>query len=181
MQKKIVVLNGSPRPYGNTAALISSFIKGAESSHSDVIRFDIYKMDIHPCLGCCCGGNNRDWPCVQKDGMQEIYKAFVDAEVICFASPLYFCTVSGHLKTVIDRLFAIWELNPSCTCAPKECVLLMTAGSDDFAVSVFWYEHLVKRLGWKSRGKVLCGEVFHIGDIENSPKLDEAYHLGRTL
>ena len=52
MGKKIIVLNGSPRANGNTAALAAHFIKGAESAGHDVRRFDLQKMDIKPCLGC---------------------------------------------------------------------------------------------------------------------------------
>ena len=51
MSKKIVVLNGSPRPKGNTAALIDQFVKGAGEAGHQVSRFDLFKMDIHPCLG----------------------------------------------------------------------------------------------------------------------------------
>ncbi len=54
--KKIMILNGSPRAKGNTAALIDSFTKGAESAGHEVVRFDLQKMNIHGCLGCCGGG-----------------------------------------------------------------------------------------------------------------------------
>ena len=52
MAKKIVILNGSPRPSGNTAALIEAFTKGAEQAGNGVVRFEVCKMNIHPCLGC---------------------------------------------------------------------------------------------------------------------------------
>ena len=57
MGKKIIVLNGSPRVNGNTAALAAHFIKGAESAGHEVRRFDLQKMDIKPCLGCCAGAH----------------------------------------------------------------------------------------------------------------------------
>ena len=71
MAKKIVILNGSPRPSGNTAALIEAFTKGAEQAGNGVVRFDVCKMNIHPCLGCCGGGKLSlihiwgcgRWPC----------------------------------------------------------------------------------------------------------------------
>ena len=49
MGKKIIILNGSPRQKGNTAGLIEAFTKGAESSGNTVMRFDLQKMNIHPC------------------------------------------------------------------------------------------------------------------------------------
>ena len=63
MSKKIMILNGSPRPKGNTAALIRSFTEGAEAAGHSVTRFDLQKMDIHPCLGCCGGGKDPESPC----------------------------------------------------------------------------------------------------------------------
>ena len=50
--KKIIVLNGSPRKKGNTAALISAFTKGAEEAGHTVTTFNLQEMDIHPCIGC---------------------------------------------------------------------------------------------------------------------------------
>lgn len=52
MGKKIVILNGSPRAKGNTAGLIDAFAKGAEQAGHEIVRFDLQRMDIHPCLGC---------------------------------------------------------------------------------------------------------------------------------
>lgn len=69
MGKKIVVLNGSPRPKGNTAMLIEAFSQGAEASGNSVTRFDLVKMNIKPCIGCMKGGKDPVSPCVQKDDM----------------------------------------------------------------------------------------------------------------
>ena len=55
MAKKIIVLNGSPRPKGNTSALIEEFKRGAEEAGSAVTVFELDKMDIHGCKGCFGG------------------------------------------------------------------------------------------------------------------------------
>ena len=67
MSKKICILNGSPRSNGNTKELIKSFTKGAEAAGHEVTCFDLQKMNIHGCLGCCNGGKDEECPCVQKD------------------------------------------------------------------------------------------------------------------
>lgn len=89
MGKKIIILNGSPRPKGNTAALIHSFTEGAKAAGHNVTRFDLQKMDIHPCLGCCSGGKDPESPCTQKDDMLKIYPAYKEADIVVLASPLY--------------------------------------------------------------------------------------------
>lgn len=95
MGKRIVILNGSPRAAGNTAALIRAFTRGAEEAGHAVQCFDLQKLNIHPCLGCCCGGKDPESPCVQKDDMERIYPAYKAADVVCLASPLYYWTISG--------------------------------------------------------------------------------------
>ncbi len=55
MSKKIVILNGSPRKAGNTAALTAQFTKGAEEAGNTVTEFFLDGMDIHGCKGCFGG------------------------------------------------------------------------------------------------------------------------------
>lgn len=64
--KKIVILNGSPRTNGNTKALIEHFTKGAKSAGNEVACFDLQKMNIHGCLGCCKGGQNPESPVFKR-------------------------------------------------------------------------------------------------------------------
>ncbi len=72
--------------------------------------FDLDKMEIHSCKGCLNAGKNSKSPCNQKDDMEQIYAVFENADVVVFASPLYFWTITGTLKTAADRLYA--ELFP---------------------------------------------------------------------
>ncbi len=181
MGKKIVILNGSPRPTGNTAALVQAFTEGAESVGHEVTRYDLQKMNIHPCLGCCGGGKDPDSPCVQKDDMLQIYPAYKEADLVCLASPLYYWTISGQLKCAFDRLFAVAECNENLANPIKESVLLMAAEGHGFEESVYWYDRLMNHLGWTDKGKVLCGGVFNVGDIAGNEKLEEAKRLGASL
>lgn len=181
MGKKIIILNGSPRAGGNTAALVQAFADGAMAAGHEVARFDLQKMEIHPCLGCCGGGKDPNRPCVQQDDMSKIYPAYREADLVCLASPLYYWTVSGQLKCAFDRLFAVAECSEDLANPVKECVLLMAAEGHGYEETTFWYDRLMEHLGWTDRGKVLCGGVFHIGDIQGNPKLDEAYQLGSNL
>lgn len=90
MSKKIVILNGSPRKNGNTAALVKAFKEGAEASGNQVALFQLDSMTIHGCKGCFGGHSSQDCPCVQHDDMDLIYPVIKDSDVIVFASPLYY-------------------------------------------------------------------------------------------
>ena len=104
MSKKICILNGSPHLNGNTKELIKHFVKGAEEAGHQVTCFDLQKMNIHPCLGCCGGGKDCNSPCVQKDDMDKIYPIYKDADLVVLASPLYYWTISSQLKAAFDRM-----------------------------------------------------------------------------
>lgn len=181
MSKKIIVLNGSPRRNGNTAALVRSFLEGAEASGHTVKEFFLGSMNIHGCKGCFGGGKDPDHPCVQRDDMDLIYPAYKEADIVVLASPLYYWTISGPLKTTFDRLFAVAECDPNLANPRKESALLMAAEGYGFEETLYWYDHLEQHLGWKSLGKVLCGGVMDLGDISGRAELHEAYELGRSI
>lgn len=167
-----MVLNGAARKNGNTAALIKAFAEGAESAGNAVQEFYLQDMDIHGCMGCeRCSRVKKGTahPCVQPDDMQKINKVFEQADVVVFASPVYFWTISGPLKTAADRLYA--ELRHlGYGGFPRESVLLMTAGGSDYSQALTWYRTFERNLGWKN-----CGEVLGTG------KTKEAYSLGKTI
>ena len=181
MSKKIMILNGSPRRNGNTSELVHSFMEGAESTGNTVTEFFLDSMDIHGCKGCFGGGKNSESPCVQKDDMDKIYDAYREADIVVLATPLYYWTISGQLKTAFDRLFAVAECDPNYRNPQKDSVLLMAAEGNEFEETLNWYNHLEKHLGWKSLGKVLCGGVMAVGDIKNKPELQEAFELGKSI
>ncbi len=184
MARNIVILNGSPRIKGNTAALADAFTRGAEEAGHTVVRFDLQKLDIHPCSGCWGGGKDPQSPCVQKDGMEQIYAAFNTADVVVFASPVYYWSFSAQLKMVLDRLLAVMESRPTFSMPARDCVLLLAAASDtpeNFAPVVGFYETMVARLQWKDLGRVCAGGVMKPGDIDGKPALEEARALGASL
>lgn len=181
MGKKIIILNGSPRKSGNTAALTAAFAKGAEESGNQVTEFFIDGKNIKGCKGCFGGGKDCSCPCVQKDDMNKIYPLYKDADIVVLASPLYYWSISGQLKIAFDRLFAIAECNENYQNPPKNSVLIMAAEGDGFEESEYWYDRLEKHIGWKSIGKVLCGGVMNIGDINGNEKLEEARRLGAFI
>lgn len=181
MGKKIVILNGSPRKNGNTVTLINAFVEGANEAGHSVRVFNLQEMDIHPCLGCCGGGKDIESPCVQKDDMLKIYPAYRDADMVIFATPLYYWTISGQLKCAIDRLFAIAECNEDYSNPKKDCALIMAAEGHGFEETLYWYDRLMNHLGWTDKGKVLCGGVFNVGDIEGNEKIREAFEFGKNL
>ena len=181
MSKKIIILNGSPRQNGNTAALIAAFTKGAEESGNSVTSFFLDGMKINGCKGCYGGGKNPDSPCVQKDDMELIYPVYKDADVVVMASPLYYWNLSGQLRTAFDRLFAVAEGNTGHKNPKKGCILLMAAGGNGFDEVELYFNKLMEHVSWDNLGAVLAGGVHGIGDIADKPELEQAYRLGAQI
>ena len=151
MGKKIIVLNGAARKNGNTAILVDAFVDGAKASGNQVKIFYLDGMDIHSCKGCLRAGKDSKHPCSQRDDMDQIYAEFAEADVVVFASPVYFWTVTGTLKTAADRLYAELECL-GYSGFPKQSVLLMTADGGDYSQAVTWYRTYERNLGWRNLG-----------------------------
>ncbi|MDO5537602.1 MAG: flavodoxin family protein [Desulfovibrionaceae bacterium] len=184
MSRNILILNGSPRLRGNTSMLCKAFAEGAASAGHTVTRFDLARLDIRGCLGCAKGGKDPSSPCVQKDGMRDIYPAYHAADTVVLASPMYYWAVSGQLKTAFDRLFAAAECNPGYANPVKDCALVMAAEGDtpeNWKPVLDWYHALTGFIGWRDLGTVLAGGVFEAGAVAGRPILEEAFRFGQGL
>ncbi len=99
---KILAFTGSPRKNGNSKIMLNHFLKGAEADIAKVEIIDPYKININHCLGCLkC---NIIKKCVQKNDEWNILSAkILAADVIVFASPVYFHHFPAPIKTILDR------------------------------------------------------------------------------
>ncbi len=97
----ILVLNGSPRK-GNTYTAIQAFTKGV-SQENTVEVVDTYKLHIAPCKACgVCQCQNG---CIDKDDTNMIVDKIENADMIVFASPVYWWGITAQLKMVIDKCY----------------------------------------------------------------------------
>lgn len=126
MARKTLILNGSPRPQGNTAALIAVL---KEHLEGEVIELSAFRSNIAPCVDCrSCWKTAR---CAVKDEMQVIYDDDFDNFVI--ASPVYYSTLPGSVLSVMSRLqpwhAAKYFLNAPLSPRPKKSAAILTGGA----------------------------------------------------
>lgn len=100
---KTIVLFGSPRNNGNTKAMLDAFLSEAYGS---IEIINVYEKVIYPCTDCRYCYNKKE--CRIKDDMQDIYTKIDEADNIVIASPIYFNSLPGPLKTLIDRFQVYW-------------------------------------------------------------------------
>ena len=189
---KIVVLTGSPRKNGNSAYLAEQFIKGAEEKGHDVFRFDCAFKQVEPCRACNrCGMDgpcifNDDFqelrgPCIFNDDFQELRPHLIEADMVVFATPMYYFSISAQMKRVIDRFYAI---NGQIKGASKKAAFLMTyadTAKKEAEPMLVHYHTLMDYLGWTSVSEVVASGVWMAGSVRNTDYPQQAYQLGRSL
>ena len=179
LQMKIVILQGSPNKKGSTNILAENFSQGAKAAGHSVIRFDLTDMDIRPCTGCVTCG--YEGPCVLRDDNQKIREAVLDADMIVFATPLYYYGMSAQLKTVIDRFCAY---NSSITRKRMKSALLAVAWNSDswtFDALESHYRTLVRYLDLQDQGMVLGKDCGTPSMTKHSRYPKMVYKLGNQL
>ncbi len=190
--KKILVVIGGGRPGGNTAQLADAFVRGAEEAGHHVEQISLVKTEVKGCLGCnaCRYGK----PCIIKDGFNDIAPKIKEADLVVFASPLYFWTISSRIKAFIERFYCIAEedANPPQgryeKYPVKDSALLMTAADNLFwtfeqAVSYYRFA-IVNYIGFNDKGMVLakdCGSTNGKPEIDKTDYLKQAYEFGKTV
>ena len=190
--KNVLVIQGGGRPRGNTAQLVESFVKGVTEAGHQAEIVSLIKNEVKGCLGynACRYGK----PCIQKDGFNGLVPKIKETDLIVFASPLYFWTVSARIKAFIERFYCIAEEdgNPPFghyeKYPVKDCALLMTAADNFFwtfeqAVSYYQFA-LVNYIGFHDKGMLLaggCGDTNGKPQIGQTTRLQAAYEFGKNI
>lgn len=190
--KKILVILGGGRANGNTNQLVDAFIHGARDAGHEVEEISLLKTQVQGCLGCnaCRYGK----PCIQKDDFNALVPKIKEADLLVFASPLLFWTISSKLKAFIERFYCLaqedahppygrYEKYPV-----KDAALLMTSADDLFwtyeqAIAYYRFT-IINYIGFQDKGMLLaggCGDTNGLPQIANTNYLQKAYEFGFTI
>jgi len=179
MSKNVLILSSSPRKNGNSDILCDEFAKGAAESGNKVEKIFLKDKKINYCTGCgAC--TERAGRCSQQDDMTEIREKMIKADVIVFATPIYFYTMSGQMKTFIDRCcFFYTELHD------KDFYYIMTAADND--------KRAMERALAEFKGFVVCLEnikekgciygtgVWKKAEVLETNAMKQAYEAGKQI
>ncbi len=179
MGKKVIVISASFRKNGNSDRLADEFARGAADAGNDVEKISLSGKKIAFCRGCfAC---QKTGQCIINDDAVEIEQKILVADVVVWATPIYYYEMAGQMKTLIDRLNPLY---------PKDYrfrdVYLLSVATDDGAYTPKRAEEGVK--GWVEcfekasfKGSVFCGGVTDPGDILGREELAQAYNMGRIV
>ena len=187
MAKNIMVVVGSPRKKGNSAALAAEVVKGARAEGAKVEIFFLHQLDIKPCTACDSCRRKLRSDCVIDDDMKRrLYPALKAADAIVIASPIYWFTVSAQTKLFMDRWYALGgDEGYSALKGKKFGVVLSYADADPFssgAVNALrTFQDAFRYLDAELVGSVY-GSAWKAGEIRaNETVMQAAGELGRDL
>jgi multimeric flavodoxin WrbA len=178
---RILAVLGSPRKGGNTEILVDEILTGAQAKGHAAERLRLYDYEIAPCLDCrACKREVSGYTCALSDGMGEIYAKLEKADIIIFATPIYWYGPTAKMKLFIDRLrpyiasrklvgrrglIVVPSEEGAACCGP---LLQMFAMSFDY-------------LGLEHAGSLLA-QAYEKGEITKRPgELERAREMGLSL
>lgn len=177
--KKVLVISTSLRKNGNSETLAKYFADGAVSAGNETELISLAGKTINFCRGCLACQKLQK--CVISDDSDEIVEKMKNADVICFASPIYYYEMSGQMKVLLDRTNPLYPSDYKF----RDIYFLSSAAENESGVD----EKAVNGLqGWidcfekaQLKGTVFAGGVNNIGDIKKHTALKSAFELGKNV
>ncbi len=178
--KKVLIISASPRKGGNSEILADEFAEGAREAGHEVKKVCLYDKTINFCKGClACQKTQR---CVIHDDANAIVQKMKDADVLAFATPIYYYEMCGQMKTMLDRANPLFPSDY----AFRDIYLLASAADAEESAA----DGAVNGLkGWiacfekaQLKGVIRGVGAANPGDIrKKSSKLEEARTMGKNV
>ena len=179
MSKQVIAFSTGYRKGGNSDRMAQEFVKGAREAGHEAEHICFSGIHMECCRGCfAC---QKTAKCVIHDDVDEILKKMKTADVVAFATPVYFYGMCGTMKTFLDRTYPLF---PGDYCF-RDIYLLAAAGEDLETTAQGTVEGVS---GWircfdKTRlaDVIFAGGIMEKGEIEKHPALTRAYQAGKNL
>ena len=179
MGKKVTVITSSLRNGSNSDILAQAFADGARDAGNEVNVISLKNKNIRFCIGClACQASGK---CVMQDDVAEIMAEVKESDVLAFASPVYYYSISGQLKTLLDRL------NPLFADEYRFCdIYFLSVAHEDETTTVEGAETAIQ--GWVdcfSEARLVktffAGGVGAPREIKDHKALQQAYETGKSI
>lgn len=171
---KVLALNGSPRKrISATSRILEALLAGMQDAGAETTLVQLAALDLRTCVGCYTCWVATPGECIHRDrdGMAGIMTAYREADVVVFGTPLYHFSMTGLMKTFLDRLLpelepwlvqdphrASWTSHPRRHRGPARAFLVSPCGfpdEDQFAPLVHTFRYIAGRHHWTWMGELL--------------------------
>lgn len=178
--KKVLVISTTMRKGGNSELLAEEFASGAKSVGHNVEVVSLRDKTISFCIGCLACQKTKK--CVICDDASEIATKMLSADVIVFATPIYFYEMCGQMKTLLDRT----NQNFSAKYSYRDIYLIATAADatqDAMDGAIKGLQGWVDCFGNTKIANVLYGVgVTDVGEVKSHAKLlKQAFDMGTKV
>lgn len=177
--KKLVVVSSSPRKDGNSETLAKEFMRGAMDAGNEAELIILRDYDLKHCTGCySCAKTGK---CFINDGMGEISQKLTQADAIVFATPVYFYSMCGQLKVMIDRLV------PSYRNIHADIYMIATQYDSDKEIMEMTFDAIRGATKYcfancEEKGLIYGTELWEKQDASvRSDYLEQAYNMGKNI
>ncbi len=172
----IVIICSSMR-VGNSFKLCDSFEQGAKEAGNTIRRINLRDINLKFCVSCCDCYNIGQ--CTLSDDMNSLYSCIQQADILVFATPIYFGEISGQLKVFLDRLYPIYQnLNA------KKAYVIATCYANDKSVidkSIYAIHRFLEDAGNIPIAGVIYGENTDEANDITQAQLVAAYKVGKEI
>ncbi|RUM47764.1 MAG: flavodoxin family protein [Hyperthermus sp.] len=190
MRVRVLGINGSPRKYGNSARMLLVALHAARRLGASTTIIHLYDYKIAPCQGCYsdspleCYFPKHGCPILRgEDEFKRLAEAILSSDVILVSTPVYWFNVSGHLKTLIDRLTALENMihHTGRSLLEGKVAGLMAAGEEaGAAAALSWLALTFNMMGvhipaWGTAYYHGRGDV-----LESKEAVNDSYNVGRV-
>ena len=144
---KVIAINGSPRKKWNTHILLEKCLEGAKEAGAETEIIHLYDIQFKGCTSCftCKLKGNTVRKCVMKDALEPVLQKICDCDALVLGSPIYFTSVTGEIKSFMERLFfpyTSYEGKPSSFGKKINTALIYTMNAPSFALRLIGYTKL---------------------------------------
>ena len=169
---KIAVFNGSPRKE-NTSAMVQAFREGAEAAGHEVAEYQVGRMKIAGCMACEYCHTKGEGACVQKDDFEKILPAYKEADMIVFASPIYYFVMSAQMESAIQRLYCIGKPLK----AKKGALLLSSHSPGVYDAAIAQFKGFTAYVNMENAGVITA----HGDENKSDSKMNEIREFAQKL
>ncbi len=178
MSKNVLLISSTPRKGGNSDLLCDEFVRGAQNAGHKAEKIWLPEKKINYCTGCCACVSNQG-QCVQNDDINEILKKVINADILVLATPVYFHSIDGQMKTFIDRACPIYTLARN-----KDVYFIISAAGgrteiESTAQTLRLFTESLSNV--KEKGIIASTGSWDAGGVKRTPVFSQAYNTGKNI
>ncbi len=185
----ILAFNGSPRPKGNTSAMIASMLEGARSCGAQATEIRLHDINFKGCLGCFGCRKNPGF-CSAKDDLSPYLEAIKTCTGVIVGCPIYMYRISGQMKLFVDRVYSLYAGLPqggykSMVPEGKTFALVTSQGAPNsvqYQKSISYLAGMTgSGLGMEEIGRINHTESEPCPAAANQALMEQAFDIGRKM